>query len=171
MQELSALDKLRNRTNHLKAELVESQGENTALKRLFSTVLDDAYSPLTMATDDLLGGLAGIALWRGGSWLYSKAAQNDPGKPAGFLQRNSWLNDLLHAGVAASTYAANLAIPYEAPLSLGREVVRRASATQLIFAIDAAGAKLWTYLTAPKAPAAPQNLPPTPPPAQTPAKK
>lgn len=169
MSETTLVERLREQKNQVKEELVKKAGEITALKQLFTTVLDDAYSPVTMATDDLTGGFLGWGLWRGGKWLYNKAGQVDAGKPPGFLQRNGWLNDLMHVGISATTYAVNLAIPYQAPMSLGREIVRRAAVTQFFFALDSGVEKLFTKLATPKPPAAPPTLPPTP--APTPAKK
>lgn len=167
----SLVERLSEQKKDLKDKLTETRSELTTIKTLFSRVLEEKSAPATLAVEDVGGALLGIALWRGGSWLYKKAGEVPAGSPPGFLQRHAWLNDLVHAGFAAVGYTANLAVPYEAPLSVEREIVRRAAVTQFTFAVDSGLAKLWAILTAPKAPATPPALPTQPqPPAPAPKK-
>ena len=168
----SLVERLSEQKKDLKDKLTETRSELTTVRTLFSRVLEEKSAPSALVVEDVGGAVLGIALWRGGSWLFKKAGEVPAGSPPGFLQKHSWLNELVQAGVAAVGYTANVALPYDAPLSVEREIVRRAAVTQFTFALDSALAKIWTVLMAPKAPATPPATPTTAPaPTQAPAKK
>lgn len=167
----SLVERLSEQKKDLKDKLTETKGELSLVKTMFDKVLTEKSAPPTLLVEDIGGALLGIAAYRGGAWLYKKAGEVPVGTPPGFLQRNAWLHDLVQGGAGALTYAANLALPYDAPLSVEREIVRRMAVTQFTLALDAGLGKLWTVLTAPKPPAAPPATPTTAPAPTTPAKK
>lgn len=157
----TALERLKDRIDKAKDEVIAAKSETKALKRLYETVINDAGAPATLVADDVVGSLVGIGLWRGSNAAFGKLGQQKPGENPGFLKRNPWFAELVQAGSAAATYTVNIAMPYKGWMSFPRTVVRRASMTQFTFALDALLARAYRYMMTPKPAAlAPAAQPP-----------
>lgn len=138
-----------------RAEVAEKSLELKSFKKLVKQVIDDKFHPLTLTADDVLGGLAGIGLWRGGNAIL---------KLIPFSKGWGWGRDIAHGAIGLLGYGGNVLLPFDKPMSMGREVARRAFATQITFAADEAFGRIWAWATTPKAPPPPPApAPPTPP--------
>lgn len=108
------------------------------MKLYFEAKFADAFSNVSLATDDIGGGLAGIAIYRGVSALYGWLATPAQGKPPGFMRKHAWLSDAAQAVLSGGAYAANLAIGRTDGEQLGpwRSFFRKTTSMTMLMSLD-----------------------------------